>query len=91
MRIVTLAITGMLAACVAFPAVAAKKPSQTASGAATCTGMKTECLSRNECNNGENGSHIIICGGKFCDFAWEQCMKSGWWQGSLRSRAVKRR
>jgi hypothetical protein len=67
MRIATLAITVMLAAFVAFPADAAKeRPSQAAGPAySTCTGMKSLCLSRNECNNGENGVILLSAAGNF--------------------------
>jgi hypothetical protein len=60
----------------------------------TCTGLKSVCLSGRECSSGSGGLRgggRPFCGGKFCDYAWEQCMKSRWWQGSLISRPVERR
>jgi hypothetical protein len=67
----------------------------------TCTGMKSVCLSiaaqtpsASMCNNsggGHGGIGVPFCGGKFCDFEWEECMKRGLWQGSLVSRQVERR
>jgi hypothetical protein len=66
----------------------------------TRTGMKSVCLSiaartpsASMCSSfgGGHGGGVPFCGGKFCDFEWEECMKRGWWQGSLISRQVERR
>jgi hypothetical protein len=57
----------------------------------TCTGMQSVCRSHRMC---DTGGHPLahICGGKFCDWEFEQCMKSGWWQvGRGISRPVERR
>jgi hypothetical protein len=88
MRIVTIAITGMLAASVAFPAAAAKKrPSQAASPPhATCTGLKPLCFS--DC--GIRGTDPTYCAYR-CNFEWERCMKSGFWEGVLMNRPAERR
>jgi hypothetical protein len=70
------------------------QPPQTLSAASpTCSGLKSVCLSGRECssNTTTRGGGRLFCGGKFCDWEWEQCMKSGWWQGSLISRSVERR
>jgi hypothetical protein len=101
MRIVMLAITGMLAVCVAFPAVAAtKRPSQAENGQATCTQLKSECLSL-DYGSGRFAYGCSFLGGgwaapapyckNLCNFAWEQCMKTGFWEGALRHRPAERR
>jgi hypothetical protein len=101
MRIAALAITGMLAACVAFPAAAAKKgPSQAVSATATCTQLKSECLSV-DYGSGRFAYGCSFLGGgwaapapyckNLCNFTWEQCMKSGFWEGRLLHRPAERR
>ena len=88
MRIATLAITGMLAASVAFPAAAAKKrASQPVSAAhSTCTGLKPQCFS--DC--GLRGTDPKYCEYR-CNFEWERCMKSGFWEGVFQHRPAERR
>jgi hypothetical protein len=88
MRIATLAITGVLAACIAFPADAAKKRASQAVSPphATCTGLKPQCFS--DC--GLNGTDPKYCEYR-CNFQWEQCMKSGFWEGVFQHRPAERR
>jgi hypothetical protein len=49
------------------------RPSRAVSGAATCTELKSACLSGKDCSS----SDIFgVCGGQgFCNSIWEQCMK----------------
>ena len=88
MRIVTLAITGMLAAYVVSPADAAKKRASQAvsSPHATCTGLKPLCFS--DC--GIMGTDPTYCEYR-CNFEWERCMKSGFWEGVYLHRPAERR
>jgi hypothetical protein len=88
MRIATLAITGMLAACVAFPAAAAKKRAYQAVSPAhsTCTGLKPQCFS--DC--GLRGTDPKYCEYR-CNFEWKRCMKSGFWEGGFQHRPAERR
>jgi hypothetical protein len=87
MRIVTLAISGMLTAWFVFPADAAKKrASQAVSAAATCTGLKPLCFS--DC--GIRGTDPTYCTYR-CNFEWERCMKSGFWEGVFTHRPAERR
>jgi hypothetical protein len=96
-KVMMLVITGMLAAGAVFPAAAAKKPSQTASAAATCTGLKSACLSgtRSGCfylgGSNERGFGRGPYCEKQCNFIWEQCMKSGFWEGTTIHRSAERR
>jgi hypothetical protein len=62
------------------------RPSQAVGAAATCTGLKPLCFS--DC--GITGSDPIYCE-KRCNFQWEQCMKTGWWEGHLMHRSAERR
>jgi hypothetical protein len=100
MRIVTLAITGMLAASVAFPVDAAKKrhSQQAVSTASTCTGLKSGCLlgtSEGCLHLGGSLYYDILPRGPFCEkqcnFIWEQCMKTGFWEGYIIHRSAERR
>jgi hypothetical protein len=62
-------------------------PSQSVSAAqSTCTGLKPLCLS----NCSETSTPQSHCEST-CNFQWERCMKSGWWEGSRLSRAAERR
>ncbi len=57
----------------------------------TCTGMMSVCRTHRMC---DTGGHPLahICSGKFCDWEFEKCMQSGWWQvGRGISRQVERR
>lgn len=88
MRITTLAITLVLAACVAFPAAAAKKRATSDSAAgngSTCSGLRALCLSRTDC--GER----CYMQSTLCNSQWNDCMKSGFWAGSRMSRPAERR
>jgi hypothetical protein len=88
MRIMTLAITVILAVCVAFPAAAAKKRAASDSAAgngSTCSGLRTICLSRTDCGERCSIQPVI------CSAQWNDCMKSGFWEGSLMSRPAERR
>jgi hypothetical protein len=112
MRIVTLAITVLLAACVAFPAAAAKKraPEAVSSDRSTCTGLKLACLG--SADRGATGvprhvqfyrrqSSCRYLGGStpapepycenLCNSTWEQCMKTGFWEGRFLHRSAERR
>jgi hypothetical protein len=58
----------------------------------TCTGMESVCRSQRQCDYSGGRTLARICGGKFCDWEFEQCMKTGWWQtGRGVSRQVERR
>jgi hypothetical protein len=64
----------------------------------TCTGLKSACI---------NGRMVRYRGRevyfetirerwgpraeKYCNFYWEQCMKTGWWEGYIIHRAAERR
>jgi Protein of unknown function (DUF3551) len=62
-------------------------PSQTVSAAqTTCTGLKPLCLS----NCSETSTPQPYCE-SVCNFQWERCVKSGWWEGSRISRPAERR
>jgi hypothetical protein len=66
------------------------RPSQAVSGPATCTGLKLACLSgrvRRPCFGSAEGG--LACGG--CDWAWERCMKTGWWEAFHGGRTAERR
>jgi hypothetical protein len=52
----------------------------------TCTGLKPLCLS----NCSETSTPQPDCE-RTCNFQWQRCMKSGWWEGSRLSRAAERR
>ena len=62
------------------------RPSQAVGAAATCTGLKPLCVSN--CSQTSNPQHYCE---RICNFQWERCMKSGWWEGSFTSRAAQRR
>jgi hypothetical protein len=64
----------------------------------TCTGLKSSCI------NGRMATYRgrrVYFGAirerrgpraeKFCTFRWEQCMKTGWWEGYLVHRQAERR
>jgi hypothetical protein len=53
---------------------------------ATCTGLKPLCFS--DC--GLRGTDPTYCGYR-CNFEWERCMKSGFWEGVLLHRPAERR
>jgi len=61
----------------------------------TCTGLKSACLSgtRKRCL-GLGGSGDFVGYGPFCEkqcnYIWEQCMKSGFWEGSKIHRSAER-
>ncbi len=78
------------------------RPSQAASAAhqsaPTCTGLKLASLSgtRNRCLYLGGASEARpLPRGPFCEnqcnFIWEQCMKSGFWEGTLIHRQAERR
>jgi hypothetical protein len=76
------------------------RPSQQAvSAAATCTGLKLACLSvtsrKGWCTylggNTERGFGRGPYCEKQCNFTWEQCMKSGFWEGAALHRPAERR
>jgi hypothetical protein len=109
-KIMMRAITGMLAAGAVFPAAAAKNASQTASAAATCTGMKLECLASVDRGATASQGHVRFykrhssCryfGGStpapdsycevLCNSTWEQCVKTGFWEGRFIHRPAERR
>jgi hypothetical protein len=56
--------------------------SQAASGASTCTGLRSYCLSylKGEAVLG-NPANASATAAYFCNFDREQCMKTGWWAG----------
>ena len=88
MRIMMLAATFMLAVCVAFPAAAAKKRAVSDSAAtngSTCSGLKALCLSRTDCGERCYMQPML------CNAQWDNCMKSGFWSGSLMARPAERR
>jgi hypothetical protein len=60
-------------------------PSRAVSAAqSTCTGLKLACLAGERCLR--MGGELVICGGRtLCGSAWEQCMKSGWWQTHIQA------
>ena len=62
------------------------RPSQAVGAAATCTGLKPLCISN--CTQTSNPQHYCE---RICNFQWERCMKSGWWEGSFTHRAAERR
>jgi hypothetical protein len=70
---------------------ASGQPSQAASvvhqSASTCTGIKAVCLLGKDCGYG-----FAPCGGQgFCNYAWEHCMNTGFWEGRFLHRAAERR
>ena len=77
------------------------RPSQTASAArSTCTGMKAVCLSLEDLRVRLSTSDRFYGGTlegarsfneKVCNFYWEQCMKTAWWEGLLQHRTAERR
>ena len=88
MRIMTLAITAILAVSVAFPATAAKKRAVSESvvgNSSTCSGLKALCLSRTDCGDRCYMQPML------CNAQWNDCMKSGFWSGYLMSRPAERR
>lgn len=87
MRIMMLIIAVMLAVCVAFPAAAKKRPAsdQAAGNGSTCSGMRALCLSRTDCGERCYMQPMV------CNAQWNDCMKSGFWSGSLMSRRAERR
>jgi hypothetical protein len=77
------------------------RPTQTVSAAnSTCTGMKAVCLSppdllaRYQYSLGVSGGALEGArpyNEKVCNFFWEQCMKTGFWEGALVHRPAERR
>jgi hypothetical protein len=70
------------------------RPSQAVNAAhSTCTGMKSVCLSFPHWV----GVGLAVLEGarpyneKACNFYWEKCMKTGWWEGYLQHRSAERR
>jgi hypothetical protein len=64
------------------------RPSQAASAAyAICTGLKAGCLSHKGRGSGPQQAEVSLAlfsqayREQFCNFYWEQCMKTGWWPG----------
>jgi hypothetical protein len=53
---------------------------------ATCTGLKPLCFS--DC--GLRGTDPTYCAYR-CNFEWERCMKSGFWEGVFLHRPAERR
>jgi Protein of unknown function (DUF3551) len=69
-------------------AAAAKKRAASesvATNGSTCSGLKALCLSRTDC--GER----CYMQPTLCNAQWNDCMKSGFWSGSLMSRRAERR
>jgi len=67
------------------------RPWQAVSAApSTCTGLKSLCVTRGDCSNGDLASGAA-CGPRFCNLVWEHCMKSGFWSGRFISRPAERR
>ena len=63
------------------------RPSQAVSTArSTCTGLKPQCFS--DC--GLRGTDPKYCEYR-CNFEWERCMKSGFWEGVFQHRPAERR
>jgi hypothetical protein len=64
------------------------RPSQQGVSAAhsTCTGLKPQCFS--DC--GLRGTDPKYCEYR-CNFEWERCMKSGFWEGVFQHRPAERR
>jgi hypothetical protein len=61
------------------------RPSESVNALATCTQLNSACLS-------EAPYYGIPRFQKpFCDSTWEQCMRTGWWEGKLIHRSVQRR
>jgi Protein of unknown function (DUF3551) len=56
-----------------------------AANGSTCSGLKALCLSRTDC-----GEHCYMQP-MVCNAQWNNCMKSGFWSGSLMSRRAERR
>jgi hypothetical protein len=63
------------------------RPSEPVSALATCTQLKSACLSLSEAPY----YGVPRFQKPFCDSTWEQCMKTGWWEGKLIHRSVERR
>jgi hypothetical protein len=70
------------------------RPSRAVSAAqSTCTGLKSACLSGEDCYISGGGTYSYsrpYCQ-KLCDFKWEQCLKTGWWEGGHLHRSAERR
>jgi hypothetical protein len=60
-------------------------PDSAAANGSTCSGLKALCLSRTDC-----GEHCYMQP-MVCNAQWDNCMKSGFWSGSLMSRRAERR
>ena len=61
------------------------RPSDPVSALATCTQLKSACLSEAPYYG------VPRFQKSFCDSTWERCMKTGWWEGKLIHRSVERR
>jgi hypothetical protein len=64
----------------------------------TCTGLKTDCVDRRM--DRYYGRRVYFESGRqmsrpyaevFCNFRWEQCMKTGFWDDRLIHRSAERR
>jgi GDSL-like Lipase/Acylhydrolase family len=79
------------------PECASQTASQAVSAAATCTGLKLACLSitsrKGWCTSlgGSTEREFGRDCEKQCNFIWEQCMKSGFWEGAVLHRQAERR
>jgi hypothetical protein len=97
MTVMALAVFG--AVVVTAKAENQSAPSQAVSAAATCTGLKLACLSitsrKGWCTylggSNERGFGRGPYCEKQCNFIWEQCMRTGFWEGALLHRAAERR
>lgn len=72
----------------AVSAAAAKKRAGSDSVAAngsTCSGLRALCLSRTDCGERCPMQPML------CNSQWDNCMKSGFWSGSLMARPAERR
>jgi hypothetical protein len=83
------------------------RPSQDVGAAATCTGMKSACLSVSGSGCFIGGARSVaseplpglayrgMVSGQYCEnlcnSAWERCMKTGFWEGAARHRPAERR
>ncbi len=88
MRVATFAIAVTLALCVSFPTAAAKRrpaSDSSADSGSTCSGLKARCLSNADCGSRCDMLPMV------CNAQWNDCMKSGFWSGSLMHRRAERR
>jgi Protein of unknown function (DUF3551) len=58
------------------------RPSQAVSAAqSTCTGLRSYCLSHIAGITPPSDTYDSATAAYFCNFDWEQCMKTEWWAG----------